>query len=230
MKSRSVRALVVCLALIAVAAVVASIIRRHCALTNGGNYHGARRSVTENFDTLISSGSATCGQQRPRFRGWYHARDRHWDDDRGATRRPTIAGSLYSYGVSTPSTDRALGSIGSGSALAGLLLGRATDQRHRVDDHVAHGQLHWRTVEKRRSRAGANRHASAVPASAPISAMLLRLRHAGNGRSPTDFTSPIPGAPPARSMATLRRTGPRIGCHAHGSTIANGQEILLRWL
>lgn len=74
----------------------------------------------QNFDTLISTGSATWTNNST-IPGWYHARTGTGTTivvDTGTS----TTGNLFSYG-STASTDRALGSIGSGNATAGNFSG-----------------------------------------------------------------------------------------------------------
>ena len=70
---------------------------------------------TQSFDTLPASGSATWANNST-IPGWYHART--------GTGTTIVAndgagngGNLYSYGTGT-ATDRALGSLGSGNAVA----------------------------------------------------------------------------------------------------------------
>ncbi|MCB2206460.1 T9SS type A sorting domain-containing protein [bacterium] len=71
---------------------------------------------TQDFNTLINSGSGTWTDNST-ITGWYHARTGSGNtivaNDGGSN-----AGNLYSYGTGT-STDRALGSVGSGNSAAG---------------------------------------------------------------------------------------------------------------
>src|SRR5688500_418613 len=74
--------------------------------------------LTQNFDALPASGSATWTNTST-LAGWYHARTGTGTtivaNDGGSN-----AGNLYSYGTGT-TTDRALGSVGSGNAAVGNL-------------------------------------------------------------------------------------------------------------
>src|SRR5947199_260900 len=67
----------------------------------------------QNFDGLPASGSATWTNNST-IPGWYHART-GTGTTVVANDGASNAGNLYSYGTGT-ATDRALGSVGSGSA------------------------------------------------------------------------------------------------------------------
>src|SRR5262245_5581590 len=86
------------------------------ALTNNGSITTLGVPLTENFDTLPATASATWTNNST-IPGWYHARTGNGTTivaNDGASN----AGNLYSYGTGT-STDRALGSIGSSNVAAG---------------------------------------------------------------------------------------------------------------
>ncbi len=113
MKSRLFRGLAVCLALLGVVVNRADSVR---ALTNGGVITALNTPVTDNFDTLPSSGSPAW-LNNSTIVGWYHARSGSGTTivaDAGSG----VACALYSYGL-TNNSDRALGSLGSGNAAAG---------------------------------------------------------------------------------------------------------------
>ncbi len=73
---------------------------------------------TQNFNTLVTSGSATWSDNST-ISGWYHART-GTGTTIVANDGASNAGNLYSYGTST-NTERALGSVGSGNAAVGNL-------------------------------------------------------------------------------------------------------------
>src|SRR5262249_28939957 len=111
---RLLRALLVCVAVFVL--LIARGAQPVAALTNGGSITALESPLTENFDTLIST-SSTTWVNNSTIPGWYTARTGTGTTivaDAGAS----SAGNLYSYG-SAGSTDRALGSVGSGNAAAG---------------------------------------------------------------------------------------------------------------
>jgi endonuclease I len=74
---------------------------------------------TQNFDTLPSSGSSFTWTDNSTITGWYAANTGSQSfNPAGISTGSTTTGNLYSFGTSSAS-DRALGSIGSGSATAG---------------------------------------------------------------------------------------------------------------
>jgi hypothetical protein len=78
------------------------------AITGAGNY-------SQNFDTLSASGSATWADDTT-VPGWYSQRSGSSGNSIIADPGSETAGNLYSYGSTA---ERALGSIGSGTAMAG---------------------------------------------------------------------------------------------------------------
>lgn len=69
-------------------------------------------SYTQNFDTLRSSGAVTWRDDQT-INGWYSFRSGGTGTNISTTNGATTSGNLYSFGT-TGSSDRALGSIGSG--------------------------------------------------------------------------------------------------------------------
>src|SRR5262245_49528418 len=112
---RSNRPIALLITLTTVCAVVrmSHFVQSSFAISNGGSITALGVPLTENFDTLLTTGSATWVNNST-IPGWYTARTGTGTTivaDVGSS----IAGNLYSYGLSG-STDRALGSIGSGNA------------------------------------------------------------------------------------------------------------------
>src|SRR5262245_46908681 len=85
------------------------------ALTNGGSITSFGVPLTENFDTLGSTGTTSITwTDNSTIPGWYSTRTAYTPGTGSSN-----AGSLYSFGVAgtNPVTDRALGSVASGSTL-----------------------------------------------------------------------------------------------------------------
>lgn len=82
------------------------------ALTNGGSITSLDAPLTENFDSLASAGTNIVWTDNTTIPGWYATRTTY-NSGTGSSN----AGALYSFGVAgtNPASDRALGSIGSGS-------------------------------------------------------------------------------------------------------------------
>src|SRR5205085_624857 len=78
------------------------------AITNNGSVTAFEAPLTENFDSLTSSGTWTDNSTIP---GWYSTRTAYT-----AGTGSSNTGALYSFGVAgtNPVTDRALGSVASG--------------------------------------------------------------------------------------------------------------------
>ncbi len=140
---------VVCLAAVAGGVATSGLIPPSFALTNNGSITDLDTPFTENFDSLASTGTTIDldGQRHhPRL---VSRRARPTT----RARESSNAGALYSFGVAgtNPVTDRALGSIGSGSDGQRSTL-RCDDEQHRRNDHLAGRQLRRRAVAQRRQR------------------------------------------------------------------------------
>ncbi len=80
------------------------------------SYDSQETVYSQNFDTLPSTGSTFTWTHNSTITGWYAATSVGTGfNSAGVTTGSTTSGGLYSFG-SSASTDRALGSIGSGSA------------------------------------------------------------------------------------------------------------------
>src|SRR5215204_2510830 len=89
------------------------------AITNSGSITSFGNPLTENFNTLATTGTGLTWTDNVTIPGWYTSRPTY-NTDTGASG----TGALYSYG-GTGSTDRALGDVGSGTTgniLAGVRL------------------------------------------------------------------------------------------------------------
>src|SRR5215475_2106858 len=119
--SKSTRQLATCIRpvalLIAITAIcftlgISYIVQSSFALTNGGSITALGVPLTENFDALASSGTGIAWTDNSTIPGWYSSRATY-NSGTGSSN----AGALYSFGVAVtnPDTDRALGSVASGS-------------------------------------------------------------------------------------------------------------------
>ena len=81
------------------------------AITNGGNITALGVPLTENFDTLASTGTGIAWTDDSTIPGWWSTRPTY-NSGTGSSN----TGALYSFGVAgtNPVTDRALGSVASG--------------------------------------------------------------------------------------------------------------------
>ncbi|HEV2665536.1 MAG TPA: hypothetical protein VG324_11525, partial [Blastocatellia bacterium] len=86
--------------------------RPSSALTNGGSITALGTPLTENFDSLASIGTGIAWADNSTIPGWYSTRVTY-NSGTGSSN----TGALYSFGVAgaNPVTDRALGSVASGS-------------------------------------------------------------------------------------------------------------------
>src|SRR4249920_3296039 len=107
-------ALSIAAAIICVAAGLSNLVKPSFALTNGGSITALGVPLTENFDTLASSGTGLVWTDNSTIPGWYSTRSTY-NSGTGSSN----TGALYSFGVAgtNPVTDRALGSVGSGGTL-----------------------------------------------------------------------------------------------------------------
>ncbi len=150
------RAAAIAAAVICVAAGASRIGQPSFAITNGGSITALDVPLTEDFDTLASTGTGIA---------W----TRQFDDSRLVVdpddlqlghrvvehRRPL----QLRRGRNEPVTDRALGSVASGGDRDRLPGGQA-DEQHRRDDYVARHQLRRRAVAQRRQHDRPHSHLS----------------------------------------------------------------------
>src|SRR5438093_38395 len=97
---------------VAVAVLVSHMVQSSFALTNGGSITALGVPLTENFDTLAQTGTGIAWADNSTIPGWYSTRTTY-NSGTGSSN----TGALYSFGVAgtNPVTDRALGSVASGS-------------------------------------------------------------------------------------------------------------------
>jgi uncharacterized repeat protein (TIGR01451 family) len=180
----------------------------------------------QSFDGLPASGSATWTNNST-IPGWYHART-----GAGTTvvanDGSSNAGNLYSYGTGT-STDRALGSLGSGNAAIGnlfwgvRLLNNTGATITSLD--VAYTGEQWRN-----SAAAAQTIAFSYLVGSPgVTGSLAEFQSAGTAVTNLDFTSPITGGTAAALNGNVDPNRTIETFTIDGLDIPNGTEVMLRW-
>ncbi|MEO8434883.1 MAG: DUF4214 domain-containing protein [Pyrinomonadaceae bacterium] len=181
--------------------------------------------ITQNFNTLPASGSATFTNDST-LPGWYSART-GTGTTIVANDGVSNAGNLYSYGTGA-NTDRALGSLGSGNAAIGnlfwgILLTNNTGGTMTSLD-VSYTGEQWRN-----SAAAAQTAAFSYITGVGLTGSLADFQAAGTAVTALDFTSPVTGgvASALDGNAAANRTAKSFTIT--GLSVANGDSILLRW-
>ncbi|HKG45457.1 MAG TPA: lamin tail domain-containing protein [Pyrinomonadaceae bacterium] len=230
-KLNNVPAFISLLALFSVSFIAISFIAwPSSALTNNGSITTVESPLTENFDTLASTGTGLVWADNTTIAGWYSSRVTY-NTGTGSSN----TGALYSFGVAgtNPVTDRALGSVGSGGTgtiLYGVRFVNNTGNTITSLDINYNGEQ-WRTGGS----------STATPSVAQTAEFEYQVANAGVitaintpatgwlAHDPLDFTSPIFGTTVGAALdgnAAANRT-------AKSSTIAltllPGQEVWLRW-
>ena len=211
-------------ALICIAAGSSRVSPPSFAITNGGSITTAGVPLTENFDTLAAAGTGLAWVDNSTISGWYSTRTTY-NSGTGSS----ATGALYSFGVAgtNPVTDRALGSVGSGGtgtvfhaarltnntggSIASLDISYVGEQWRNGGNTAAHTLTFQYQIATPGVITGANAPATGWTTVAELS-----------------FTSPVTGATAATldGNATLNRIAVS---GALPVTIANGQEIWIRW-
>jgi len=103
-------ALLIAITTMCVVVRMSHLVQSSFALTNGGSITALGVQLTENFDTLASTGTGIAWVDNSTIPGWYSTRATY-NSGTGSSN----TGALYSFGVAgaSPVTDRALGSVGS---------------------------------------------------------------------------------------------------------------------
>ncbi|HWW59788.1 MAG TPA: hypothetical protein VN181_00345, partial [Thermoanaerobaculia bacterium] len=186
---------------------------------------------TQTFDNPPNTNMPTTGgptwANNSTVLGWYHARTGTGTtilaDAGGGT-----AGALYSYGTGT-NADRALGSIGSGNAVAGnffwgVRLHNNTGATITSLD-VSYIGEEWRK--------GGGLVAQVVSFSyltgATVTGTLSEFQSPGTAVTQLDFSSPVNTAGGAALDGNAAANRTAIAFTITGLSIANGTEIMLRW-
>src|SRR5262245_32822312 len=181
---------------------------------------------TQNFDTLPASGSTTWTNNST-IPGWYHARTGTGltivANDGGSN-----AGNLYSYGTSG-STDRALGSVGSGNAAVGNLFWGVRLQNN-TGSTITSLAVSYTGEQWRNSAAAAQTASFSYLVGSPtVTGSLAEFQSAGVAVPNLDFTSPVTGGTAGALDGNLAANQAHLSFTITGLNIPNGTEIMLRW-
>src|SRR5262245_22031496 len=106
------RKIFVAIAAVCFAVSVSYFVQSSSAVTNGASITTLGVALTENFDSLASTGTGIAWTDNSTIPGWYSSRTTY-NSGTGSS----ATGALYSFGVAgtNPVTDRALGSVASGT-------------------------------------------------------------------------------------------------------------------
>ena len=183
---------------------------------------------TQTFDTLPASGSATWTNNST-ILGWYHART-GTGTTIVANDGASNAGNLYSYGTGT-TTDRALGSVGSGNVAAGSFFWGVRLQNNTgatiTSLDIAYVGEQWRN-------GGGTGLAQTVAfsylvGSPAVSGTLAEFQSAGVAVPALSFTSPVFSTTAATLNGNLAPNRTALSFTISGLNIPNGTEVMLRW-
>jgi DNA/RNA endonuclease G (NUC1) len=228
-KPSSRRTFPVYLAILAVLAVSAifALTQRSSALTNNGSITSFGSAMTESFDSLASTGTNIAWADNTTIPGWYSSRTTYNSGNGNST-----TGALYSFG-SSPVTDRALGSVGSGATTTVYWAAKFTNNTGGTITSldVSYIGEQWRN-------GGATSPAVSVAQTLDFQYQIANTGVITGANAPTtgwvdvdtlDFTSPTFGTTAA---ATLDGNAAANRLSKSGNiplTIAAGQEVWLRW-
>jgi DNA/RNA endonuclease G (NUC1) len=212
-------------ALLAVALIIyASLVPSSSAVSNGGVMNALDVPLTENFDSLQSAaGTTQTWSDNVTIPGWYSSRTQYT-----AATGSSNSGALYSFGVAgvNPVTDRALGSIASGSTLTvyqGVKLTNNTGATITSLD-ISYVGEQWRNAGNTTAHKLSFEYRVADPG--VITSIATGTWTAFNA---LDFTGPIATS----TITVLDGNNPanRIPKSATLNTsVTNGKEIWLRWV
>ena len=176
-------------------------------------------AYSQNFNSLISSGTTTWTNGST-LSGWYTSRT-GTGTSIVANDGSSNGGNLYSYG--TTSTDRALGSVGSGNAAAGNFLWGARFFND-TGSTISTLSINYASEQWRNSAAAAQ----TVDFQYQLGATSL---NAGSWTdfNPLDFISPVTGGTAGALNGNLSSNRTMISGTLSGLSLAAGQEIWLRW-
>ncbi len=181
---------------------------------------------TQNFDTLPATGSATWTNNST-IPGWFHART-GTGTTIVANDGSSNAGNLYSYGTGT-TTDRALGSLGSGNAAVGNLFWGIRLQNN-TGAVINALDISYVGEQWRNSAAAAQTVAFSFGVGTPtVTGSLAEFQVPGIAVNQLDFTSPITGGAAGALNGNLAANRATMTFSITGLSIPNGTEVMLRW-
>jgi hypothetical protein len=203
---------------------IATLVRPSAALTNGGSIAALGVLLTENFDTLATTGTNLTWTDNSTIPGWYSTRTTY-NSGTGSSN----TGALYSFGVAgtNPVTDRALGSVASGGTGTVFQAARLTNNTGSTITSldISYAGEQWRN--------GGNTSAQTLTFQYQVASAGVitgaNIPTSGWTTVPAlSFTSPVTGA----TAATLDGNAAANRTTIAGTltvTVNNGQEIWLRW-
>jgi uncharacterized repeat protein (TIGR01451 family) len=181
---------------------------------------------TQSFDTLPTSGSATWTNDST-IPGWFHART-GTGTTIVANNGSSNAGNLYSYGTGT-TTDRALGSVGSGNAAVGNLFW-GVGLTNNTGATITSLDISYTGEQWRNSAAAAQTVAFSYLVGSPtVTGSLAEFQSAGVAVPALDFVSPITGGAAGALDGNLAANRVTLSFSITGLSIPNGTEVMLRW-
>lgn len=182
--------------------------------------------VTQNFDALPASGSATW-TNNVTLAGGFHARTGTGTtivaNDGGSN-----AGNLYSYGTGT-ATDRAIGSLGSGNAAIGNLFWGVRLQNN-TGGTITSLTVSFTGEQWRNGAAAAQTIAFSYLVGSPtVTGSLAEFQSAGTAVAALNFTGPITGGTAGALNGNAAANRVPLTATITGLNIPSGTEIMLRW-
>jgi endonuclease G len=217
-------AFVIAAAMICVAVGLSDLAKPSFALTNGGSLTALGVPLTENFDTLASTGTGIAWTDNSTIPGWYSTRATY---NSGAGSSTT--GALYSFGVAgtNPVTDRALGSVASGTTTTVYQAARLTNNTGTTITSLDISYF----GEQWRNGGNTTPHTLTFQYQVANASVVVGANNPATGWTtfaPLSFTGPIATA----TAAALDGNAPanRIALSATLTVTVNaGQEIWVRW-
>ncbi|MFN7895859.1 MAG: ExeM/NucH family extracellular endonuclease, partial [Cyanobacteriota bacterium] len=177
-------------------------------------------AYSQSFNSLISSGTTTWTNGST-LSGWYTSRT-GTGASIAANDGSSSGGNLYSYGT-TSSTDRALGSVGSGNAAAGSFLWGArffNDTGSTISSlYINYAGEQWRNSAAAAQTVDFQYQLGATSLSTGTWTDFNQL----------DFTSPVTGGAAGALNGSLSTNRTILSGSLSGLSLAAGQEIWLRW-
>ncbi|HJR90780.1 MAG TPA: DNA/RNA non-specific endonuclease [Aeromicrobium sp.] len=192
------------------------------ALTNGGSITALGDPLTEDFDSLGTAGATWLDNTT--IPGWYSTRAAYV-----AGTGSSNTGTLYSFGVAGTNavTDRALGSVASGSTLTVYQAARLTNNTGAT---ITSLEISY-TGEQWRTGGNAAAHSLTFQYQVASSGVVTGANTPATGwttHAPLSFTGPI--ATPTAAALDGNAAANRVAIAATLSVTVNpGQEIWLRW-
>jgi DNA/RNA endonuclease G (NUC1)/methionine-rich copper-binding protein CopC len=211
-------------ATICLAAGVSNIFQPSFALTNAGSIAAFGVPLTENFDALASTGTNIVWTDNSTIPGWYSTRATY-NSGTGSSN----TGALYSFGIAgtNPVTDRALGSVASGTTTTVFQAARLTNNTGAAITSLDIGYV----GEQWRNGGIATAHALTFQYQVADAGTVTGANAPGTGWTtfaPLSFTGPVATATAAALDGNA--AGNRIAITATlAVTVSAGQEIWLRW-